>query len=226
MAIGLSGFELTLTAAPLVAASPGDSPKHPRGRIFRSRLMILTAAVVMCVLVLGSTFVVTLLVPDGALRTATGEVQHRSLSYLAHGELLSDDHRGEDVITLFGSTFGTIYDLSTVFILCLAGASATVSLKDMVPEFLSRFGMQLDLGAPARRHHAPVQRRRPARDHRLPGERVGPARRVRRRRPRRCCSGRRWRRRWTSASAGRASSAGSGSCRSSWRRSCSRSWAC
>jgi hypothetical protein len=143
MAIGLSGFELTLTAAPLVAASPGDSPKHPRGRIFRSRLMILTAAVVMCLLVLGSTFVVTLLVPEDALKTATGEVQHRSLSYLAHGELLSDKHRGEDVISLFGSTFGTIYDISTVFILCLAGASATVSLKDMVPEFLSRFGMQL-----------------------------------------------------------------------------------
>ena len=144
MAIGLSGFELTLTAAPLVAASPGDSPAHPRGRIFRSRLMIVTAAVVMSVLVLGSTFVVTLLVPDGALSLGpTGEVQHRSLSYLAHGEILSDGQRGEDVSSLFGSTFGTIYDLSTVFILCLAGASATVSLKDMVPEFLSRFGMQL-----------------------------------------------------------------------------------
>ncbi len=142
MAIGLSGFELTLTAAPLVATSPGDSLSHPRGRIFRTRLMILTAAIVMSILILGSTFVVTLLVPDGVLGT-TGEIQHRSLSYLAHGERLSDGKTGEEVISLFGTTFGTIYDLSTVFILCLAGASATVSLKDMVPEFLSRFGMQL-----------------------------------------------------------------------------------
>src|SRR5262249_34762426 len=44
---------------------------------------------------------------------------------------------------LFGDSFGTLYDVSTVLILLLAGASATISLKDVVPHFLTRFGMEL-----------------------------------------------------------------------------------
>src|SRR5262249_32093553 len=45
---------------------------------------------------------------------------------------------------VFGPTFGTIYDLSAVLILALAGASAVLGIRDLVPGFLARFGMQLE----------------------------------------------------------------------------------
>ena len=44
----------------------------------------------------------------------------------------------------FGSAFGTVYDLSTVIALCLVGASVTIGLRDLVPKYLHRFGMQMD----------------------------------------------------------------------------------
>jgi hypothetical protein len=139
MAIGLSGFELSLAAAPMVEGSPGDTEEHPRGRIRKTRLLLVVAALIMCVLVLSSVFVVTLLVPPGS----SGILHHRALSYLAHGEPLQHDIPASYVVPLAGQAFGTLYDLSTILILCLAGASATITFKDIVPDFLSRFGMQL-----------------------------------------------------------------------------------
>jgi hypothetical protein len=141
MAIGLSGFELSMASAPLVRGS-ADDPEYLRGRIRRTRLLMLVAAVLMCLLVLSSVFVVALLVPE----TAIGEgdsVKHRALAYLAHGERFANNHSGSDEIGLFGPVFGTLYDISTVLILCLAGASATISMRHLVPDFLSRFGMQM-----------------------------------------------------------------------------------
>src|SRR5262249_7755954 len=44
---------------------------------------------------------------------------------------------------VFGWAFGTLYDVSTILILCLAGATATVTFREIVPEFLSKFGMQM-----------------------------------------------------------------------------------
>ena len=142
MAIGLSGFELSMASAPLVRGASGDNPAHPRSRIRKTRLLMVVAALIMSVLVLSSVFVVTLLVPpDSIIRGDV--VQHRALAYLAHGESLTTGVMGADVSPVLGNVFGTIYDLSTVFILCLAGATATVSMRELVPDFLSRFGMQM-----------------------------------------------------------------------------------
>jgi hypothetical protein len=43
---------------------------------------------------------------------------------------------------MFGSAFGSLYDLSTVVILCLAGTSIITSLQTLIPGFLLRFGME------------------------------------------------------------------------------------
>jgi hypothetical protein len=165
MAIGLSGFELSMASAPMVHGDATDDPKHPVGRIRYTRLLMLAAAVVMSLFVITSIFVVTLLVweekprPDGegTMRVVPEKAVNRSLSYLAHGDKLRQqlppnadegavggNHvRGEVVVPFAGPAFGFIYDLSTILILCLAGASATISLQELVPEFLSRFGMQM-----------------------------------------------------------------------------------
>jgi hypothetical protein len=168
MAIGLSGFELSMASAPLVHGAPTDRPEHPRSRIRKTRMLMVVAALIMCVLVLSSVFVVTLLVPRTAIVTTEivpvpprpveasvrlgvedpnsvrrEVVHHRSLAYLAHGEMLSDGTLLSDISPIFGGAFGTIYDISTILILCLAGASATISMRELVPDFLARFGMQL-----------------------------------------------------------------------------------
>lgn len=144
MAIGLSGFELTMAAAPTVEGGPADSIEHPRSRIRRTRVLMFMAAFVMSILVLGANLVSALLIePESLYNSATDSIDHRALAYLAHGGLLADRNLGASVNPLFGPVFGSIYDLSTILILCLAGAGATISMRDIVPEFLSRFGMQL-----------------------------------------------------------------------------------
>jgi hypothetical protein len=139
--LGLSGFELSMASAPLVRGDPGDDTVRPRGRIRNTRFMLFSAALVMSVFILTSVFVVSLLVPEHALR-GDGPAAHRALAYLAHGGEL-EGAPADLVNPVFGPWFGTLYDLSTVLILLLAGASATVSLRDVVPHYLARFGMQL-----------------------------------------------------------------------------------
>ena len=142
LAIGLSGFELSMTVAPLVRRAPADTPAHPRGRVRRTRLLMLVAALIMSVMVLTSVFVVTLLVPPDAIEKA-GVVHHRALAYLAHGEPLATGDPDPELSPIFGLAFGTLYDVSAILILCLAGASATIGMKELVPDFLGRFGMQM-----------------------------------------------------------------------------------
>jgi hypothetical protein len=141
MALGLSGFELSMTSAPLVRGRPDDDLALPRGRVRNSRLLLLTAALVMSVFVLGSVLVVTLLVPHET--AVAGAARHRALAYLAHGGALT--HTPDVGLgSIFGPALGTLYDVSAVLILCLAGASVTIGLRDLVPLYLSRYGMQLE----------------------------------------------------------------------------------
>ncbi len=163
MILGLSGFELSMSNAPLVRGRPDDSPENPRGRIRRARWMLAAAALVMSAFVLGSVFTVSQLVPWAALQGGAdaddpewkGPAMHRALAYLAHGGKLDttfaarvankvpEQPDGTDVSPLFGPAFGTLYDVSTVLILCLAGASVPLSLRKVVPHYLARYGMEL-----------------------------------------------------------------------------------
>jgi hypothetical protein len=126
---------------PLVRGDATDSPSHPRCRIRRSRQLLIAAAVLMCVYLLGSVTVVTLLVPGGVLGTGA-EAQNRALAYLAHGGSVNSPN-GLSIHPWAGPVLGLIYDVSTVGILCLAGASVMVALRQLVPTFLQRFGMEL-----------------------------------------------------------------------------------
>jgi hypothetical protein len=142
LAIGLSGFELSMASAPLVRGSPSDDPDHPRGRIVRTRLLLVVAALLMSFFVVGSVLVVSSLVNPADLEV-NGVIQHRALAYLAHGNRILGQAEGVPLNPLFGGVFGTLYDLSTVLMLSLAGAAATISMRDLVPHFLSKFGMEL-----------------------------------------------------------------------------------
>ena len=44
---------------------------------------------------------------------------------------------------LFGDIFGDLYDLSSAFILCLAGVSVTIGLQNLLPHYLNRLGMDV-----------------------------------------------------------------------------------
>jgi hypothetical protein len=148
MALAISGFELSMTSAPLVKGWPKDTTQNPRGRIRNSRKLMLAAALIMGVYVIASVFVCTLLVPRGPLGV-TGEAEHRALAYIAHGGTLAHRVSAVELNPLFGGKFGSAYDVSAVLILCLAGASSIIALRDLVPGSLHRAGMELDW---ARRH--------------------------------------------------------------------------
>jgi hypothetical protein len=143
LALGISGFELSMMIAPLVKGDSSDDPEHPRGRIRNTRKLMFVAALIMGAFLVGSVAVTTALVdPKGVAEH--GAAQHRALAYLAHGGTLIDGQSAASANPLFGSVFGTIYDLSTVLILALAGASVMASLNRLVPQYLHRTGMELD----------------------------------------------------------------------------------
>jgi hypothetical protein len=143
LALGLSGFELTLMSMPLVRGKPGDTHEKPRGRIRNTRLLLTVAAVTMSVYLLGSSLVTTVLIPASAL-TTDGQAKYRALAYLAHNGTLSDGAPAAAMNPLFGLPFGTAYDISTVAILALAGLSVGVTLSAWVPPYLHRLGMEFD----------------------------------------------------------------------------------
>jgi hypothetical protein len=142
LAIGLSGFELSMIVMPLLRGDSMEDPRYPRLRVLNARKVLLAAGFLMSVYLLGSVLATATLIPPGALSTG-GSASHRALAYLAHGGALESGGTALDINPLFGETFGTIYDLSTVLILCLAGASVTLGLRGLVPQYLSRLGMEL-----------------------------------------------------------------------------------
>ncbi len=139
LALGLSGFETGVAVMPLI--------KSPN-KIANTRKLLATAALIMSFMLISSSFITTILIPQAEFcpqiscqdsahlpelpeycvcGTKRGEANGRALAYLAHAK--------------FGEIFGTVYDLSTVLILWFAGASAMAGLLNIVPRYLPRYGM-------------------------------------------------------------------------------------
>lgn len=126
LALGLSGFETGVSVMPLVAGDSSDAGGPPKGRIRSTRKLLVAAALIMSAMLLASSFVSVLLIPESAYQL-DGPAAGRAIAYLAH--------------RLLGSGFGTVYDLSTILILWFAGASAMTGLLNLIPRYLPRFGM-------------------------------------------------------------------------------------
>jgi hypothetical protein len=95
----------------------------------------------MSVYLLGSIVVTTLLIPPEEFAPG-GSAAERGLSHLAHGGRLTTGQTAAAVCPWFGQVFGTLYDVITIVILCLAGTSVITGLTTLLPQFLLKFGMQ------------------------------------------------------------------------------------
>jgi hypothetical protein len=117
---------------PLVDGGEADRGYNPRkgsapiGRVANTRRLLLSAAVIMSGMLILSSFVTTLLIAPVDYQH-NGGASGRAIAFLAH--------------RYFGGGFGTIYDVSTILILGLAGASAMAGLLHLIPRYLPRFGM-------------------------------------------------------------------------------------
>ncbi|HMQ02708.1 MAG TPA: hypothetical protein PKD26_02170 [Pyrinomonadaceae bacterium] len=145
LALGLSGFETGVVVMPLVKSDVSlpdanvtrtndnglseDQKRHLAGRIRNGKKLLSGAAIIMSVMLVGSSIVTTMLIPPEAFLEG-GQANGRALSYLTH--------------EFFGPGVGTLYDFSTVTILWFAGASAMAGLLNIVPRYLPRYGMAPD----------------------------------------------------------------------------------
>ncbi|MCT4357033.1 amino acid transporter [Streptomyces sp. Je 1-79] len=126
LALGLSGFETGVAVMPHVEGDPGDTRERPAGRIRGTKKLLTTAALIMSVFLITTSFITTVLIPHEEFESG-GEANGRALAYLAHEYL--------------GNAFGTVYDVSTILILWFAGASAMAGLLNLMPRYLPKYGM-------------------------------------------------------------------------------------
>ncbi len=129
LALGLSGFETGVAVMPLVAGAGENSHARLQARIANTKTLLTVAALIMTVLLIGSSLVTTVMIP-AAEHQEGGLAYSRALAYLAHRDL--------------GDWFGTFYDLATIGTLWFAGASAMAGLLNLVPQYLPRYGMAPD----------------------------------------------------------------------------------
>jgi hypothetical protein len=120
LALGLSGFETGVAVMPLIQS------ENLEERIGNTRRLLATAAIIMSVFLIATSFITTLLIPAADFQEG-GPANGRAVAYLAHQYL--------------GNFFGSLYDLSTILILAFAGASAMAGLLNLIPRYLPGFGM-------------------------------------------------------------------------------------
>ncbi|GAA4352853.1 APC family permease [Microbacterium rhizosphaerae] len=126
LALGLSGFETGVAVMPQIKGSETDPDDYPKKRILGAGRLLTTAALIMSVFLIASSFMTTFLIPQKDFQPG-GPANGRALAYIAHEYI--------------GPVFGTFYDISTILILWFAGASAMAGLLNLVPRYLPRYGM-------------------------------------------------------------------------------------
>ncbi|MCX2183821.1 amino acid transporter [Streptomyces sp. SKN60] len=126
LALGMSGFETGVAVMPHVQGAADDTEAKPAGRIRGTKKLLTTAALIMSVFLISTSFITTVLIPHQEFEPG-GKANGRALAYLAHEYL--------------GGAFGTLYDVSTIAILWFAGASAMAGLLNLMPRYLPKYGM-------------------------------------------------------------------------------------
>src|SRR5207253_6070678 len=134
---------------PQVKGKSGEVP--PKTRIRNTRKVLVAAALIMSVMLLAAVSVTTLFIPPEEFQQPGahdpgGRASNRALAYLAHGGQLATGAApatpDEPLAPFCGIVVGTLSDLVTILVLCLAGTSVMTALAVLLPQFLLRFGME------------------------------------------------------------------------------------